>query len=787
MATANEVYREYVTDGLPASGRNQPSKSEIRALLTGYERTMDSFVAGDSVTKETWPLLNATTGNRDGQRGYVPDDAGTHVDPVTSATVSNAGLYIWVEESAAWKWLKADDYTVLHAGLDTEEAARVEAVFSLQNNIDAETQARETAIAAETQARETAIAAETQARETAIAQEVIDRNAAIAALVDSSPAALDTLNELAAALGDDPNFAATTAEQIGQKLAKSLNLSDLPNAATARSNLGLGTAAVRDDDYFATAAEMAEAEQSVATEATARADADTATNEKIDESLPVSNTASLKVPVVIDEATGKVLVWIEDGKIHTIDRPDQLAFVGNKVVPVLADRNKILAWLENGLLETILRPEQQPFNGNKHFPMLTDGGKILAWFENGLLETISRVDQQPFNGNQVFPILTDGGKILAWLENGLLNAAPVGAGFARNVDVMSSRFASFGASLNRWRAALAKYRVSQSNRVKILIAGDSWVEQSYISAAIKEVLGGELAADGFHPPVNGGEITTSSFSKTGTWTLLDGSGTSDYPYGIGPSGYQIYTDATDATATLADFYGTNIRIYHHNHGGTWRYQIDSGAWTTVNDTSDGLMEYVEVSGLSDDLHTLEIDTIGNTGVVAIDGFYSWRDGISGFEVSRLGNGGVRSTGMARWHEELVQFAQDMQPDLMITILGTNDQWSTPPDDHYASIMDLVTKTRAAMPDIGFVHIVPPQSDPSGYDDGTHVAEYKLTAYRDATRRIVRDAGTEYLSLVDLMADWDTENARGLWDNWGHLNGNGARVLADLLNTHFLKL
>ena len=34
-------------------------------------------------------------------------------------------------------------------------------------------------------------------------------HAVIAALVDSSPGALDTLNELAAALGDDPNFAAT--------------------------------------------------------------------------------------------------------------------------------------------------------------------------------------------------------------------------------------------------------------------------------------------------------------------------------------------------------------------------------------------------------------------------------------------------------------------------------------------------------------------------------------------------------------------------------------------------
>jgi hypothetical protein len=41
---------------------------------------------------------------------------------------------------------------------------------------------------------------------------------AVANLVDSSPATLDTLNELAAALGDDPNFATTVTNSIATKL-----------------------------------------------------------------------------------------------------------------------------------------------------------------------------------------------------------------------------------------------------------------------------------------------------------------------------------------------------------------------------------------------------------------------------------------------------------------------------------------------------------------------------------------------------------------------------------------
>lgn len=42
----------------------------------------------------------------------------------------------------------------------------------------------------------------------------------VAGIVNSSPETLDTLNELAAALGNDPNFATTIATQIGQKVDK---------------------------------------------------------------------------------------------------------------------------------------------------------------------------------------------------------------------------------------------------------------------------------------------------------------------------------------------------------------------------------------------------------------------------------------------------------------------------------------------------------------------------------------------------------------------------------------
>lgn len=61
----------------------------------------------------------------------------------------------------------------------------------------------------------------------------------VALVTDSAPSTLDTLNELAAALGDDQNFATTTSTALAAKLAKASNLSDLANLATARTNLGV--------------------------------------------------------------------------------------------------------------------------------------------------------------------------------------------------------------------------------------------------------------------------------------------------------------------------------------------------------------------------------------------------------------------------------------------------------------------------------------------------------------------------------------------------------------------
>ena len=72
--------------------------------------------------------------------------------------------------------------------------------------------------------------------------------AAIAGLVGSSPAALDTLNELAAALGNDPNFAVTMTNALANKQPLDNTLTALSGKSIAAilEYLGLKEAAKRD-------------------------------------------------------------------------------------------------------------------------------------------------------------------------------------------------------------------------------------------------------------------------------------------------------------------------------------------------------------------------------------------------------------------------------------------------------------------------------------------------------------------------------------------------------------
>ncbi|MCI5078695.1 hypothetical protein [Oricola sp.] len=144
-------------------------------------------------------------------------------------------------EVVAWNGAAWINRTLAEAGIAAASHAHaISDVTNLQTSLDARAPLASPALTG----TPTAPTAPGGANTTQIATTAFVASA-VAALVDAAPGTLDTLNELAAALGDDPNFATTITASIAGKLAIASNLSDLDDAAAARTNLGLGSMALQ--------------------------------------------------------------------------------------------------------------------------------------------------------------------------------------------------------------------------------------------------------------------------------------------------------------------------------------------------------------------------------------------------------------------------------------------------------------------------------------------------------------------------------------------------------------
>ncbi len=111
--------------------------------------------------------------------------------------VEDAGIHITPEERTAWN-AKADANAVSEALADTLKAAKEYADEQARNLADSFAAALETTVSE-------------------LKEEIRDT---VATLIDNAPEALDTLQELSAALGDNPNFATEVAAELGKRVTK---------------------------------------------------------------------------------------------------------------------------------------------------------------------------------------------------------------------------------------------------------------------------------------------------------------------------------------------------------------------------------------------------------------------------------------------------------------------------------------------------------------------------------------------------------------------------------------
>ena len=134
-----------------------------------------------------------------------------------AATLSSAKAFTTEREGVLRKELQDGDTATLNAAKghtnDREAAVRKDFAAADASTLQAakdHTAARETAIRSDMTSGD--------ASTLASAKEYVDK--AVEQILNGSPEALDTLKELADALGNDPNFAATVTKQLGQKVDK---------------------------------------------------------------------------------------------------------------------------------------------------------------------------------------------------------------------------------------------------------------------------------------------------------------------------------------------------------------------------------------------------------------------------------------------------------------------------------------------------------------------------------------------------------------------------------------
>ncbi|HBX0110809.1 TPA: SGNH/GDSL hydrolase family protein [Klebsiella pneumoniae] len=513
------------------------------------------------------------------------------------------------------------------------------------------------------------------------------------------------------------------------------------------------------------------------------------------ESVPVERVPPELVPVVQD-SVGKVALWLEDGDLN-----------GKGVSREFADKSAAASSIVTGISEMVPSESVTP----QLVPVVQDAeGKVSIWLENGdlavkgisddtsdkvatsgtiLPEKVAMLPSEEV-APSLIPLVQDAdGNVSLWLENGDFVARGLGSSL---IDIISAALSGvFQKPLKytdartawRWRTAKSKYKLSVTSKLKVGFTGDSWTERKAIPQMMANILYSEYskAGEGWinFASANGDTLNGMSFNISG-WTTYDASETTVAPtYGCALDGLCLYATGTAARITLNSVSATGLSIYYKDTLGTFRYTIDGGTPVVVTGAGTGNVTKVDITGLSSSgTHQLVIDLTGNVDTVVIYGVYATISS-NGVEIQKFGNANLTADGYTKVLSYIPYFAQQLNPDIIFMIIGTNDyRLGRTLSNFYTALTSWVQTYKAALPDACLVLIAPPQCNATG--------SYPLTSYRDIMRKVATENNCEFFSLYDdFPSSYATANSYGLWNDALHLNNNGADFLSRELYKYFL--
>lgn len=325
------------------------------------------------------------------------------------------------------------------------------------------------------------------------------------------------------------------------------------------------------------------------------------------------------------------------------------------------------------------------------------------------------------------------------------------------------------------RANLTNFSASVTGGYsKIILIGDSWIDLDDIPARFRSELQTEYGDGGigywtFCNTLGNQDARVTSVSRTGTWTETGNTG-----YGIDAS--HVSATAAASINFTATFDSISIHYRQVSGGGSFRYRVDAGSWTTVDTNGATAYGTSTTSGLSDASHTVNVEWVSGTCVLF--GAYM-TSGSAGIVVSRCGHAGMTTGHLsgvdgANWTAAAAAF----DPDLAIITLGTNDQTGNVTPETYVSNMATIIGRLPAGCDV----IIAMPADTARKWLASGATTYSIYDYAEA---MYAAGGWDAFHNPDDFGGYGYSGNMSWWLDSLHLNATGSNRFADLVIDAFL--
>ena len=319
---------------------------------------------------------------------------------------------------------------------------------------------------------------------------------------------------------------------------------------------------------------------------------------------------------------------------------------------------------------------------------------------------------------------------------------------------------------------LQKLKLSEQAQLSIAIIGDSWTQnRDRWSGVVANQLisqfgdaGGGYTSFAFHPDVpsivNENVRSDYTVARSGAWSSAYSIASNTSPT---PDICKIWSSEVGAKITCTTPATPNISecnlFYIGTSDGVARYRFNGGSWSTLNLNAVAVdaLGIVNLTGFGTGAQTLEIEVVSGTCSL---GGVNWKSNNSGVVVHKLGASGSKAQNWALVNESSFKSGlSTLVPNLVIIMLGTNDQGATRTTAQFTSDMTtLIDRVKTARPLADVLVVMPCENNRT--NNSTPMVDYTKSIYE-----LCKTKKCAFLDLQKDFGDNPSEYAATSVRNW----------------------